>query len=122
MAFQCQLSGELPEIWDQFKNNFSILMLYGNSDLYGPLPTSLGNITTGATSLSIQLYNCNFEGGIPASFANLPAVCKQLFLDGNCLEGQSPAAVVAHANYQTWKTGNTNHRLFNQQEGYVLYE
>lgn len=121
MAFSCQLSGQLPDIWDQFHNDFSILMIYGNEGLTGPLPASIGSIQTNSATLALQLYNCNFTGGIPAAFATIPAACKQLFLDGNKLEGEIPAAVVAHVNYNTWKT-HAQHPLLNQQPGYVLTE
>ncbi len=117
MVFNAKLSGELPDIWDQFKNNFKLLMLYGNAGLTGSLPSSLGNIVSTQSSISYHLYNCSFSGNIPESFANLPAGVKQLRIQGNKLEGEVPASVKAHANWNTWKP---NQYIFPQQEGYGL--
>ncbi|MDD5950692.1 MAG: BACON domain-containing carbohydrate-binding protein [Bacteroidales bacterium] len=117
MVFNAKLSGELPDIWDQFKNNFKILMIYGNEGLTGHLPSSLGNIVSTQSSISYHLYNCNFTGNIPETFANLPVGLKQLRIQGNKLEGEVPAAVKAHANWNTWKP---DQYIFPQQEGYGL--
>ena len=117
MIFSAKLSGTLPDIWDQFKNDFKILMLYGNAGLEGPLPASLGNIKSTAATISYHLYNCNFTGNIPESFANLPAGCKQLRVHGNKLSGKVPDAVRAHVNWTTWKP---EQYIFPQQEGYGL--
>ena len=92
-------------------------MLYGNAGLTGSLPSSLGNIVSTQSSISYHLYNCNFSGNIPESFANLPAGVKQLRIQGNKLEGEVPASVKAHANWNTWKP---NQYICPQQEGYGL--
>lgn len=117
MIFNAKLSGQLPDIWDQFKNDFKILMLYGNEGLTGELPASLGTIVSSAATISYHLYNCNFTGNIPESFAKLPAGAKQIRVQGNKMEGEVPAAVKAHANWNTWKPSQY---IFPQQEGYGL--
>ena len=116
MAYETSMSGPIPEIWDQFPD-ISVIQLYGTPGFECPLPVSFGNINTTAKTLSLQLKNCNFTGNIPESYANLPAVCKQLFVNGNKLSGVIPAAVQAHANWDTWKPA-TN--ILPQQDGYVL--
>lgn len=118
MIFGAKLTGELPDIWDKFKNSLKIIMLYGNEGLTGPLPKSLGNVVTDVTTFSIHLYNCNFTGNIPESYATLPDGCKQLRIQGNKLEGEVPAAVKAHKNWDAWKASQY---IFPQQEGYGLY-
>lgn len=90
MVFNAKLSGELPDIWDKFHNDFKMLSLYGNADLC-----------------------CN----IPESFAYFSAGVKTFRLQGNKLEGEVPAAVKAHANWNTWKP---DQYIFPQQEGYGL--
>ena len=117
MAFGCKLTGELPDIWDQFKKDFKILMLYGNEGLTGPLPASLGKIVSSAATISYHLYNCNFTGNVPESFGSLPAGCKQLRIQGNKMSGVVPDAVRNHANWATWKA---EQYIFPQQEGYGL--
>lgn len=117
MIFSAKLSGTLPDIWDQFKKDFKILMLYGNTGLEGPLPASLGNVKSSAATISYHLYNCNFTGNIPESFANLPSGCKQLRIQGNRMSGVVPDAVRAHANWTTWKPETY---IFPQQDGYGL--
>ena len=117
MIFSAKLSGELPDIWDQFKKDFKILMLYGNEGLTGELPASLGTIVSSAATISYHLYNCNFTGNIPESFAKLPAGAKQIRVQGNKMEGEVPAAVKAHANWATWKA---EQYIFPQQDGYGL--
>lgn len=119
MAFNAAFEGELPDIWDQFKKDFKILMLYGNEGLTGPLPASLGNISSKATTISYQLYNCNFTGNIPESFGNLPTAASQLFINGNKLQGVVPASVQNHPNWvnNKWKPAE---RILPQQEGYGL--
>lgn len=117
MVFNAKLTGELPDIWDKFNNNFKILMLYGNDGLTGGLPVSLGNIKSTASPISYQLYNCNFTGNIPESFANLPSGATQLRIQGNKLAGEVPAAVKAHANWSKW---SPEKYIFPQQEGYGL--
>ena len=119
MAYNCKLSGQLPDIWDQFHNNFASLMLYGNADLTGPLPASIGNIETTATTLSIQLYNCGFTGNIPESWANLPASAKQVFLNGNKLSGEIPLGVYQNQNFSKW-INTQGDRIHPQQNGYGL--
>ena len=117
MAFNAKFTGELPDIWDKFKNDFKILMLYGNEGLTGELPASLGNIVSSAATISYHLYNCNFTGNIPESFANLPSGAKQIRVQGNKLSGTVPAAVKSHPNWTTWKAETY---IFPQQEGYGL--
>ena len=117
MAFSCNLSGEIPDLFDKYQNNFKILMLYGNTELTGPLPASLGRVKSSAATFSLHLYNCSFTGNIPESYATLPAGCKQLRVQGNKLSGTVPNAVRAHDNWSTWKAETY---IFPQQEGYGL--
>ena len=116
MAYDTSLTGPIPEIWDQF-DHLMIIQLYSNSGLDCPLPTTFGLIKTDQKSLSLQLHGSNFTGNIPESYANLPAVCKQLRLQENRLKGVVPAAVQAHVNWATWDPAKY---IFPQQEGYGL--
>ena len=116
MAYENGLSGTIPEIWDKFPD-ISVIQLYGNPGFECPLPVSFGNIKTSAKSLSLQLKNCNFTGNIPESYANLPAVCIQVFVNGNKLSGVIPAAVQAHPNWSKWKA---EVNILPQQEGFGL--
>jgi hypothetical protein len=115
MVFGNKMDGEVPDVWDSFAH-LSIVQLYGNG-FTGSLPASFGNVKTDGKVLSLHLYNCNFTGNIPESYANLPAVCKQLRVQGNRLSGTVPAAVKAHANWTVWKAADY---IFPQQEGYGL--
>ncbi|MBQ0043897.1 MAG: hypothetical protein KBT05_02635 [Bacteroidales bacterium] len=116
MCFKTKLSGELPDIWDKFPD-LRTIQLYQCEGLTGNLPESLGRLKSTFTTVSLQMYGCNFTGNIPESFSELPAGAKQLRLQGNKLSGVIPAAVQAHANWTKWEPEKY---LFPQQEGYGL--
>lgn len=105
----------LPDNFDQWPS-LKLIQVYDIPTLTGNLPASCGNCKK---LTSLWLYSCNFEGNIPESWANLPATCKQLRVQGNKLSGQVPAAVKAHANWTTWKAAQY---IFPQQDGYGLTE
>ena len=113
MAFKTNLSGELPDIWDM--PVLQTVMLHTNPGLTGPLPSSLSKMKPleSGTAPSIQIYDCNLTGSIPASFANLPETTKQVYVQGNKMSGTIPAVVAAHKNFSNWKWDP-------QQEGYGL--
>ena len=116
MAFKTNLSGTLPDIWDM--PVLQTVMLYGNPGLTGELPASLGKLKplvngSTVTAPSLQLYECNFTGNIPESFAGLHEKTKQVFLEKNKMSGVIPASVIAHPNFSSW-------RWSPQQEGYGL--
>jgi Leucine-rich repeat (LRR) protein len=116
MAFKTNLSGTLPDIWDM--PVLQTVMLYGNPGLTGDLPASLGKLKpiengTNVTAPSLQLYQCNFTGNIPESFAGLHEKTKQVYVQENKMSGVIPASVVAHPNFSSWK-------ISPQQEGYEL--
>lgn len=115
-AYECAFTGQLPDIFDQFAN-LGVIQFYGNPGLEGPLPASFGRASTTGTNYSIQIHNCNFTGNIPESYGTLPAQCKMLFLYGNKLSGEIPAAVVNHPNWNKW---NAAEKILPQQEGYEL--
>ena len=113
MAFKTNLSGELPDIWDM--PVLQTVMLHTNPGLTGPLPSSLSKMKPleSGTAPSIQIYDCNLTGSIPASFANLPENTKQVYVQGNKMSGTIPAVVAAHKSFSNWKWDP-------QQEGYGL--
>ena len=113
MAFKTNLSGNLPDIWDM--PVLQTVMLHTNPGLTGSLPASLGKLKSLAngTAPSIQIYDCNITGTIPASFAGLPEKTKQVHVQGNKMSGVIPAAVSAHPNFSSWK-------YTPQQDGYGL--
>lgn len=115
MAYETQFT-DINDNWDQYPA-LKTLMLYGIPTLECPLPASIGNMQK---VVSIQMYNCNFTGNVPDSWANLPSTCNQVFINGNKLSGELPSAFVAHANYAAkWKPAE---RILPQQEGYGLTE
>ena len=71
----------------------------------------------GTKTLSLQMYNCNFTGIIPESWANLPVAATQVRVQGNRLSGTVPDAVKAHANWTKW---SPEQYIFPQQEGFGL--
>ena len=114
MAFKCNLSGTLPDIWDMPK--LQTVMIHTNPGLTGPLPASLGKLKKIATAgPSLQVYNCNITGNIPESFAELDGGEKkvQVHVYGNQMTGVVPAAVQTHKDFASWKINP-------QQEGYGL--
>lgn len=116
MAYDCQLSGEVPDFWDKF-DNIGIIQLYNNPGLTGSLPASCGRASTTAKTYSLRFDGCNFTGNIPESYATLPSQCKQFFAKNNKLSGVVPAGVQAHANWSNWKAADN---ILPQQEGYGL--
>ena len=114
MAFKCNLSGTLPDIWDMPK--LQTVMVHTNPGLTGTLPASLGKLKKISTAgPSIQVYNCNITGNIPESFAELDGGEKkvQVHVYGNQMTGVIPASVQAHKDFSTWKINP-------QQEGFGL--
>jgi hypothetical protein len=113
MAYEAQFTS-IPDNWDQWPA-LKIVQIYGNKGLECPLPASLGNAKN---VTSLQMHNCNFTGNIPESYANLPATCKQLYINGNRLKGVVPAVIQAHANWASvWKVSE---RILPQQDGFGL--
>ncbi len=118
MFFKSSISGTIP---DEFANwtNLEAVMIY-DTEVSGPLPASLGSATGSHKSFSIMLYNNNFEGNIPENWANMPAHCKILRVQGNKLSGVIPAALKDHPYYSVengWKPATY---MFPQQEGFGL--
>lgn len=116
MAYSTNLASPVPDIFSKFPN-LTVVQLYNNPNMTGPLPETFGKLNVTSKNLSLHLYGCNFEGNIPESYANLPAVCKQFRVQDNKLKGVVPAAVQAHANWSTWKPETY---IFPQQEGFGL--
>jgi len=115
MAYETNLTA-IGDNWDQYPS-LKIIQLYGIPTLEGPLPASIGNA---AKLTSIQMKNCNFTGNVPDSWANLPATCNQVFINGNKLSGELPKGFYEHPNYAAkWKAA-TN--ILPQQEGFGLTE
>ena len=112
MAYKTHLQ-TLSDIWDQLPA-LEIIQVYGCKNLGGPLPASIGNCKK---LKSVWLYDCNFIGNIPESWANLPATCTQLRIQDNQLRGVVPAAIQAHANFEKW---NAAKYILPQQDGYGL--
>ena len=112
MGYKTQISG-IPDNFDQWPA-LKLIQLYGNPNLTGPLPASVGNCTK---LTSVWLYECNFTGNMPESWANLPATCTQVRIHGNKLKGVVPAAIQAHANFTKW---TAEKYILPQQDGYGL--
>lgn len=123
--FSTQISSPLPDaIFTSWKHIGSIL-LYDNPNLTGSLPAAIGNITTDNTLLSIHLYECNFTGGIPSEWGNIPDVSKQLRVYGNKLTEPVPLAILNHPCWTTdrwdsYKTNSDIHYIRTQQDGVFL--
>ena len=97
----------------------------GNPNLTGSLPEGLGNMTTTQTRFNIHLHECNFTGGIPASWGNLPAVSSQLRVYGNKLTEPVPAVIINHPSWtedkwDSYKTNTEIHYIRTQQDGVFL--
>ena len=112
MAFSTKFS-EMPDFWDQLES-LELVQLYDIPTLTGPLPASLGRCPK---LKNIYMYDCNFEGNIPEDWANLPATMLNVRVQGNKLQGEVPAAVVAHPKWANWKP---EQYILPQQEGYGL--
>ena len=112
MAFSTKFS-EMPDFWDQLES-LELVQLYDIPTLTGPLPASLGRCPK---LKNIYMYDCNFEGNIPEDWANLPATMVNVRVYGNKLQGEVPAAVVAHPKWANWKP---EQYILPQQEGYGL--
>lgn len=115
MAYSTQLSGEIPDFWDQLPN-IGVLQLYSNPGLTGPIPATIGTLKA---ATGIQLKECNLTGNIPASFAGLDK-CGNLQLNGNKLSGVVPAEVQAHPKWQATSGWKYETNILPQQEGYGL--
>ena len=116
MAYSNKLSGEIPDFWDQLPN-IGVLQLYGNPDITGPIPYSIGSLIN---ATGIQLKECNLTGNIPASFSGLER-CGNLQLNGNKLSGVVPEEVQAHAKWQATTGWKYETNILPQQDGYGLY-
>ena len=122
--YSTNLSTPLPEAIFTSWKHIGTLLLYDNQNMNGPLPEALGNMTTDNTIFNIQMYNCNFTGGIPESWGNIPDVSKQLYIYGNQLTEPVPISVQAHPSWTAdkWdkmKDVNT-HYVRTQQNGVYL--
>jgi len=123
--FNTKISGPIPsEIFTGWKNLATFLM-NDNPNLTGSLPEGLGNMTTTQTRFNIHLHECNFTGGIPASWGNLPAVSSQLRVYGNKLTKPVPAVIINHPSWTSdkWDSSKTNteiHYIRTQQNGVFL--
>ena len=115
MAYENKLSGEIPDFWDKLPN-MGVVQLYGNPDITGPIPATLGGLKK---MTGLQLKNCNLTGNIPASFGGLEK-CNNLQLNGNKLSGVVPAEVQAHKNWQADKGWKYLTNILPQQDGYGL--
>ena len=115
MAYSNKLSGEIPDFWDQLPN-IGVLQLYGNPDITGPIPASIGSLKK---ATGIQLKECNLTGNIPASFGGLEK-CSNLMLNGNKLSGVVPAEVQAHPKWQATSGWKYEVNILPQQDGYGL--
>lgn len=107
--------------WSKF-TALANLSVYSTPTLAEPLPVSLGNMTTTASTLSIRMENCNFTGNVPESWGNLPNVTGTLRINGNKLAGVLPNAFTAHPKYAAstlWKAATY---IRPQQDGYGLTE
>ena len=123
MCYGTQISS-IPEIFGNWPD-VGIIQLHDSPNLTGPLPATIGSITTTTkTSVSIWLYGCKFTGPIPASWVNITTKCGQFRIQNNQLSGEIPAGVKAHANWATWynagPSGQTNIGAYicPQQAGY----
>ena len=123
--FNTKISGPIPsEIFTGWKNLATFLM-NDNPNLTGSLPEGLGNMTTTQTRFNIHLHECNFTGGIPASWGNLPAVSSQLRVYGNKLTEPVPAVIINHPSWtedkwDSYKTNTEIHYIRTQQDGVFL--
>ena len=97
--YETQLSGPLPDAIFTGWKHIGTLLLNDNPKLTGELPEALGNMTTDNTIFNVQLHNCNFTGGIPESWGNIPEVSKQLYLYGNKLTYPVPLAIQNHPSW-----------------------
>ena len=115
MAYSNKLSGQIPDFWDQLPN-VGVLQLYGNPNITGPIPASIGTLKK---ATGIQLKECNLTGNIPASFGGLEK-CGNLQLNGNKLSGVVPAEVQAHPKWLVDSGWKYEINILPQQEGYGL--
>ena len=118
-GIQSPLPDDLFSQW----TNITDLLLFDNPGLTGVLPDDLGSMTTTGDHLNIHLYNGNFEGGIPESWAGLPEVCTQLYLYNNRLTEPVPTVLIEHPSWDNWnayKPGTDIHYIRTQQNGIFL--
>lgn len=122
--FNTKISSPLPKtIFENWKHIGSLL-LHSNPNLTGPLPPQLGQMETDNTLFSVQMHNCNFEGGIPEEWGGIPAVSKQLHLYGNKLTEPVPLSIQNHPSWtedkwNKWKDAGI-HFIRTQQNGVFL--
>jgi len=119
--FNTKISSPLPNtIFENWKHIGTIL-LHSNPNLTGSLPLKLGQMETDNTLFSVQMYNCNFEGGIPEEWGSMPTVSKQLHLYGNKLTEPVPLSIQNHPSWTTdkwdkWKDAGTHFIRTQQKE------
>lgn len=120
-----RISGIPANLFACWKHIGSIA-LNDNPCLTGELPSSIGNIVTDNTRLNLHLQNCNFTGGIPANWANIPEVSSQLRLYGNRLTEKVPYVIQSHPNWtpDKWDCGDPDgkplHYIRSQQNDVYL--
>ncbi len=117
------IQSPLPDALFTQWSHITDLLLFDNPGLTGALPHAIGDLTTTGDQLNIHLYECNFEGGIPASWANLPETCTRLYLYNNRLTEPVPTVIIEHPSWENWdanKPGTNIHYIRTQQNGVFL--
>ncbi len=118
-----QIEGPLPDALFEELKNLQVLGLNNNPLLTGALPEALGNLTTTAEQIDIYLHECNFTGGIPQSWSNLPESVRRLSVYGNKLTETIPASLIEHPNWELWdvyKESTNIHYIRSQQNNVFL--
>lgn len=95
------------------------LRLHNIPTLAGSLPEALAQLKSDQAEVAVWLNDCNFEGGIPATWAQLPANLKVLRLHGNQLSQAISREFQAHANFALWNVEENGVNLLRSQQGDV---
>lgn len=106
----------LPDIFDKLPH-INIILAQQCTEITHGLPKSLAKIDTDAATISVQLHSCNFTGGIPQEWENLPAKLGQLQIHTNQLKGVVPAKMQEHPQWTKW---NAAKNILPQREGFGL--
>lgn len=86
----CGLDGDLPsEIWQM--NSLRGLVLNGNSELIGQIPTTIGYMES---LRFLEISDCNYFGILPAQITELPSL-RSLQLSNNCFDSDIPSGILA---------------------------